>query len=580
MGEADTVSSLHSKHEKHLRELICGTAARETYFLHTICAYGVLDRDALQDIDNQLPESDIEYLLEHYEQQGGSVFQFITWCYIQGYFDSYESQSHMSGIDTKLSNKNARKCSQFAYTEHDSALNGDINSIKSNNNIMEYVYIDINAQDSYGLTALEYAMIYERWDLVKLLFQIPQFNPNTLLHFTITGLDPSAGILFQTRPLVDMVMERAISAHSTEKKEQLLNGLVWRHRIDLLISLLKQPNLDVNSLDCDGESALYSASKQNQQDIVKLLLEHSRIDVNQHCIDGRTALHVAIFNNCHSAAELLLTHSNIDVNVCDSQGTSPLMLCANKPQLLESLLMLCDDINVNAVDSINGFTVLHRAVLERNDESCRILCGDPRVNPLVRDKYSHTPLGILEHKSWTTQCSEIMVILLNKEQEYRAAKPLSVIQAIKQLGYAIDQSEHTPSKKAWLKEDLVILQLKLSKLSADQPNTLEGLLMPVIQRKCLVKHYDLLCDKLIPKNYMSCLRAKGVLTESQLEAIQGKPTCREQSEELLKCLPRCGNNAFDVFCDVLIISNQASIADMLRSWVKEKTSEDNLKEKL
>ena len=52
---------------------------------------------------------------------------------------------------------------------------------------------------------------------------------------------------------------------------------------------------DVDSVDSEGRSALYFASKSGHKDIVKFLYGRGNCDVNKADCDGSTALHVAAY---------------------------------------------------------------------------------------------------------------------------------------------------------------------------------------------------------------------------------------------------------------------------------------------
>ena len=121
---------------------------------------------------------------------------------------------------------------------------------------------DINAKDSDGLTALEYAII--------------------------------------------------------KGYQQLVDKLLSHKDIEV------NSDMDVNIKDGSGRTVLYRAIGQRSQNGVKVLLGHEGIDVNVQDGNGLTPLHYAVIERYWFAVEALLAHKDIDVNVQDGNGLTPL----------------------------------------------------------------------------------------------------------------------------------------------------------------------------------------------------------------------------------------------------------------
>ena len=123
----------------------------------------------------------------------------------------------------------------------------------------------------------------------------------------------------------------------------LIVALMNNHN-PLVEFLLKIPNIDVNQKDdlgwCaqkdddddylygdydddddddDGVCALHLAVRKRNIEVLKLLLDFPNIDVNNVNNDGQSALHAAVMSS-FEALELLLNHTNIDVNIVDNKG--------------------------------------------------------------------------------------------------------------------------------------------------------------------------------------------------------------------------------------------------------------------
>ena len=98
-------------------------------------------------------------------------------------------------------------------------------------------------------------------------------------------------------------------------------------------TLLKHPNINVNSKDGGGSSALIWATKASPgmqlseaEKMVKTLLKHPNIDVNSQDRDGNTALMLAYQYNRGGAMYALLEHPNINVNIKNKKGETALDL--------------------------------------------------------------------------------------------------------------------------------------------------------------------------------------------------------------------------------------------------------------
>ncbi|RWS19937.1 ankyrin repeat protein-like protein [Leptotrombidium deliense] len=94
--------------------------------------------------------------------------------------------------------------------------------------------------------------------------------------------------------------------------------------IQVVRKLIAQ-GIDVNMRDCDGNTALHMAAKENRVEVLNLLLENGAF-VNALNENGDSALHVSIQSKAIESIQLLL-HNQIDVNCFNNEKCSALM-CA------------------------------------------------------------------------------------------------------------------------------------------------------------------------------------------------------------------------------------------------------------
>ncbi|RWS19765.1 E3 ubiquitin-protein ligase MIB2-like protein, partial [Leptotrombidium deliense] len=97
-----------------------------------------------------------------------------------------------------------------------------------------------------------------------------------------------------------------------------------------LVQRLISDNVDINSKDEDGNSAIHRAVKENKVDVLKLLLENEA-NINAINKEGNTALHVAILNSSIACFQLLIDHK-IEINCFNNRKESELM-CAMRLRL-------------------------------------------------------------------------------------------------------------------------------------------------------------------------------------------------------------------------------------------------------
>lgn len=82
------------------------------------------------------------------------------------------------------------------------------------------------------------------------------------------------------------------------------------------------PNVQVNkeSPDSWGMTALHLAVQLQQLSSVRTLTAHPRVDVNAKDGAGRTPLHLSIASHFHTATDVLLSRADIDITAVDAAG--------------------------------------------------------------------------------------------------------------------------------------------------------------------------------------------------------------------------------------------------------------------
>jgi ankyrin repeat protein len=128
-----------------------------------------------------------------------------------------------------------------------------------------------------------------------------------------------------------------------------------------LDALLRQSNVDINSKDSAGRTALSIAVERNKIETVKLLLRHNSIDVNAGCNYGHNPIWYGAQRGYEDTVKLLLDRADIVVN--PDNGNTPLIAAAREGHVaVVKLLLKRRDIDVGMKDEREERTALHWAV--------------------------------------------------------------------------------------------------------------------------------------------------------------------------------------------------------------------------
>ena len=95
--------------------------------------------------------------------------------------------------------------------------------------------------------------------------------------------------------------------------------------IEEVRSLLSvHPDLDVNSENDQGYSALHTASDNGLVSIIELLLAHPAVNVNLWTQEGRTPFLLSCEGGDVATVRLLLQDLSVDTTLADTEGCTPL----------------------------------------------------------------------------------------------------------------------------------------------------------------------------------------------------------------------------------------------------------------
>lgn len=167
-----------------------------------------------------------------------------------------------------------------------------------------------------------------------------------------------------------------------------------------LIRILIDSNIDINTQDIKGRTALVLASAKGNYKLVNLLLSVPGVDVNSNHYSKYTPLIFSSWNGHLNIVELLLNFPGIDVNAETEEGATALVMASKegRDKIVKKLLTF-PEINVNAIDNKKR-TALMWASLEGQEGVVKKLLTFPGINVNLVDSDNKTALMWAKEKKY------------------------------------------------------------------------------------------------------------------------------------------------------------------------------------
>ena len=239
----------------------------------------------------------------------------------------------------------------------DAAKNGDLDTIKR---LLEINHVDVNCQNSYGITALLMASITGHHDVVDFLAGNGAY---------INAMDNrgSTALIYASQnghfKVVERLAKRGAYINMTEKRPPEKTALMKASEnghLDVVEFLVDKGGY-VNKMDKIGETALESASQNGHLNVVEFLAGKGA-DINKKDKPGRTAL-MSASRNGHVNVVKFLVDKGADVNVQDKYGSTALMEASSQGHFNVAEFLIEKGGDVNAKDG-HGATALWQASWE------------------------------------------------------------------------------------------------------------------------------------------------------------------------------------------------------------------------
>ncbi|GBN68931.1 Ankyrin-2 [Araneus ventricosus] len=294
--------------------------------------------------------------------------------------------------------------------------------------LLNHPDIDVNVEDMYGQTALHTSAYHGNVKVVEMLLEsgidvnIKTKNGSTAVY--LAGKQKNATIVkiitehIQLRKVLRsrqrvksiQVSEDSIGYYEILPVNEELLEAAQSGDSEKVNYLMKQPGIEVNTVDRNGNTPLHLAAEKGHAGVVKIFLESEDINVNAKNLDksklvypvhsgddaarkkltnGKAALHLAVKNGHFEVVKLLINHIEIDVNTMDKYGQSCLQLAvSNNFTEIGKLLLNHIKIDPNVQYPCNDYyTALHTAIECRNMEIIGALINHPDIDLNIKERY-------------------------------------------------------------------------------------------------------------------------------------------------------------------------------------------------
>lgn len=148
--------------------------------------------------------------------------------------------------------------------------------------------------------------------------------------------------------------------------------------------ILDNKDININTKDQKGWTALMHAAYEDSNEIVLLLLDCLDVNVNHQSLDGDTALIQSVYWNSFNVVVLLLSHKDVDVNLKKLNGDTALIM-AVKTSRVANVERLLNHNNIKIdIQNNAGYTALAAAIKCCNVKIIKLLLtyGATIPNPL------------------------------------------------------------------------------------------------------------------------------------------------------------------------------------------------------
>jgi ankyrin repeat protein len=233
----------------------------------------------------------------------------------------------------------------------------------------------INARDTFGYTALQWAVTRGRTEMAKAIIAVP-------------GVDVHAKNMYGDTVIINAILKENIEITQSlvEKDRDIVKDPMVAERINKILviaardleskiveSIMIIPGIDVNAINDNGSTPLtlaafnryFPSSRRGASkikltsnpdlDTVNAILKFPNVDINAVNKDGRSPLIMAVIGENVVVIKRLLEVPSIDVNARDKEGKTAFLLAAqyarSKDDEILKILLAYPGIDINIKDN-------------------------------------------------------------------------------------------------------------------------------------------------------------------------------------------------------------------------------------
>lgn len=274
--------------------------------------------------------------------------------------------------------------------------------------LLAHADINLNIQDKYGTTALMRAVITGNLGIVKILLAHKNINLNIQDIFGKTALIlaclPEQYDIF-IRSLSDSTIDFTSvgftdfkNKYNAEKNNFTFNLSAHENRLNIIKTLLDQPEINPNICDNNGYYALQSTIASDNIEFIKTLLERrSHFDLNRNSYD--IALILAAQNGCFEIVSILLVQPNINPNATNIYGSTALIEASKNGHFaIVKKLLAHPNIDPNIqIKADYNWTAIIYAAKYKYPEIVGALLAHPKIDTKIRDTNGKTVFELINY---------------------------------------------------------------------------------------------------------------------------------------------------------------------------------------
>ena len=219
---------------------------------------------------------------------------------------------------------------------------------------------------------------------------------------------------YEEENLLEFCRKHILAMDYGPDRDSIVSVLVQSDSVSLLEALFERYEINVNSVNSYGYSALHFAAAYNSKKCARFLLNKSNI-VLSSAKSGLTPLHLAAGTQSLSVLKLLIRHNPNAVYEPDSMGRN-IMHHAAMGGFIDNLLLCINigmDVNVQAVvydcngdvdelrNAARGNTPLHLAIEEGKLGTASCLLSCKHIDLSIKNSEGYTPVQTVDHNGNT-----------------------------------------------------------------------------------------------------------------------------------------------------------------------------------